>query len=114
MEFPMGCKNAVLPEPIVENHSVFCLTFDKSARIPYNDKLCLFRALTLHLHGNDKLKKETSKLFAAYQQNMEDVDAAKFQGLCTNDIPTFAPFFVEHILNAVPLIFLRYLRSRLC
>ena len=50
--------------------------------------LCLFRALTLLLQGNERLEEERSKLFAAYLQNMEDVDAANFQSVCLNDTPT--------------------------
>ena len=51
-EVPMGCKDAVLPEPLLKNHTINCLTFEESTRQPYNDNLCLFRALALHLHGN--------------------------------------------------------------
>ena len=32
-------------------------------RQPYKDNFCLFRALALHLHGNDKLEQETSNIF---------------------------------------------------
>ena len=57
---PMGCKNAVLPEPLPKNHTINCLTFEESTRQPYNDNLCLFRALALHLHGTQRLEEETS------------------------------------------------------
>ena len=49
---PMGCKDAVLPEPLLKNGSINCLTFEENTRQPYNDNLCLFRALALHLHEN--------------------------------------------------------------
>ena len=62
-DIPMGCKDAILPESLLKNHTVNCLTFEKNARKPYNDNLCLFRALALHLHGNERLEEETSKLF---------------------------------------------------
>ena len=87
-EVPMECKNVVLSEPLIKYHSVSCSTFEKSTRKQYNDNLCLFRALTLHLHGNYKPEEETSKMLAAYLHNMEDVDAAKFPGVRMNDIPT--------------------------
>ena len=48
-DVPMGCKNAVLPEPLLKNHTINCLTFEESTWQPYNINLCLFRALTLHL-----------------------------------------------------------------
>ena len=62
-DIPMGCKDAVLPESILRNRSINCLTFEKITRKPYNDDLCLFIALGLHLHGNERLEEETSKLF---------------------------------------------------
>ena len=60
---PMGCKYTVLLEPVLKNHNVNCLTFEKNTLQPYNDNLCLFRALALHLHGNKTLEEETSKIF---------------------------------------------------
>ena len=43
----MGCKDSVLPEPLSENQKVNCLNFEKKTRKPYNDNLCLFRAVAL-------------------------------------------------------------------
>ena len=60
---PMGCKDTVLPEPLLKNHNVNCLTFERNTSQPYNDNLCLFRALALHLQGNEKSEEETSKVF---------------------------------------------------
>ena len=51
-DLPMGRKDTVLAEPFLKNHNVNCLTFERNTRKPYNDNLCLFRALALHLHGN--------------------------------------------------------------
>ena len=55
---PMGCKDAVLPEPLLRNGTIKCLTFEENRRQPYNDNLCLFRALALHIHGNQRLEEE--------------------------------------------------------
>ena len=55
-DLPIGCKNAVLPEPLLKNHTINCLTFEENTRQPYNDNLCLFRALVLQF-----LDEETSK-----------------------------------------------------
>ena len=52
-DIPMGCKDAVLPESLLRNPSIYCLTFGRNTRQPYKDNLCLFRALALHLHGNE-------------------------------------------------------------
>ena len=62
-DVPMGCKDTVLLEPLLKNHNVNCFTFERNTRQPYNDNLCLFRALALDLHGNEKLEEETSKIF---------------------------------------------------
>ena len=83
----MGCKDTLLPEPLLKNHNVNCLTFERNKRQPYNDKLCLFRALALHLHGNEKLEEETSKTFNLFLNNSEEGEFSKVQGVHLNDIP---------------------------
>ena len=83
----MGCKDTVLPEPLLKNHNVNCLTFERNTRQPYNDNLCLFRALALHLHGNEKLEEETSKNFNFFLKNSEEGDVSKSQSVLLKDIP---------------------------
>ena len=70
-DIPMGCKDTVLPEPLLKNHNVNCLTFEKNTLQPYNDNPSLFRALALHLHGNKKLEEENSKIFNLFLNNSE-------------------------------------------
>ena len=82
----MGCKEAVLPEPLLKNHNVNCLTSERKTRQPYNDNLCSFRALALHLYGNEKLEDETSKNFKLFLKNSEGGDVSKIQGVHSNDI----------------------------
>ena len=36
-DVPMGCKNAVLPEPLLKNHTINSLTFEENTRQPHND-----------------------------------------------------------------------------
>ena len=86
-DVPMGCKDTVLPEPLLKNHNVNCLTFERNTRQPYNNNLCLFRALALHLHGNEKLEEETSKIFKLFLNDSEEGVVSKFQGVHLNDIP---------------------------
>ena len=86
-DVPMGCKDTVLPEPLLRNCNVNCLTFERNTIQPYNDNRCLFRALAVHLHVNEKLEEETSKTFNLFLKNSEDGDVSKFQGLHLNDIP---------------------------
>ena len=83
----MGCKHTVLPEPLLNKHNVNCLTFERNTSQPYNDNLCLFRPLALHLHGNKKLEEETSKTFNLFLNNSEERDPSKFQGAHMTDIP---------------------------
>ena len=86
-DVPMGCKDTVLPEPLLKNHKVNCLTSERETSQPYIDNLYLFRALALHLHGNEKLEEETLKIVNLFFDNSEEGDVSKFQGVNLNDIP---------------------------
>ena len=55
-DIPMGCKDAVLPESLLRNPSIKSLTYEQNTEKTYNDNLCLFRALALYLHGNERLE----------------------------------------------------------
>ena len=90
----MGCKNTVLPEPLLKNHTINCLTFEENTRQPYNNNLCLFHALALHMHGNQRLEEETSRLFNLFMNEMDGLSPDQFQGVHMNDIP-----FVEDLLT---------------
>ena len=83
---PIGCKDTVLPETLLKNPNVNCLTSEKNTLQPYNDNLCLFKASALHLHGNKKLE-ETSKIFNLFLNNIEEKDPSKFRGVHMTDIP---------------------------
>ena len=85
-DIPMGCTDAVLPDPLLKNLTVNFLTFEQNTRQPYNDNLCLFRALALHLHGNEKLEEETCKLFNCYLEKQGGIEPANFQGVCVDDV----------------------------
>ena len=86
-DVPIGCKVTVLLEPLLRNRNENCLIFQRNTLQPYNDNLCLFRELALHLHGNEKLEEETSKIFNLFLKNSEEGDVSKFQGVLLNDIP---------------------------
>ena len=87
-DIPMGCKDAVLPETLSKNHSVKCLAYEQNTKKPYKDNLCLFRALSLHLHRNERFKEETSKLFNLFLVDSTNPQPSKFQGVCMDDIPS--------------------------
>ena len=70
-EVPMGCKNAVLPEPLLKSHQTNCLTYEENTRQPYNDNLCFYQALAIHMHETQRLEPETSKLFDLFINKMD-------------------------------------------
>ena len=85
--YPWVVKDSVLPEPLLKNQNVNCQTFKKNTRKPYNDNLCLFRAVALHLFSNNRLEEETSKIFHLFSNNCGEADPSKFQGVHMTDIP---------------------------
>ena len=95
---PMGCKKAVLLEPLLRNGTINCLTYDENTRQPFNENLCLFRALALHLHGTQRLEEETSKLFNLFINKVDGLSPIQFQGVNMNDIPTVEDLLTLNIL----------------
>ena len=90
----MGCNDAVLPEPLLKKCKINCLTFQRKRRQPYNDNLCLFRALALHLHGNQRMEEEFSKIFNLFINKVDALSTHQFHGLHMNEIP-----FVEDLIT---------------
>ena len=97
-DVPMGYKNAVLPEPLLKIDRINCLTFEENTRQPYNDNLCLFRALALHLHGNQRLEKETSKIFNSVINKMDGLSPNQLKGVHMNGIPIVEDLLTSNIL----------------
>ena len=93
-DVPMGCKDAVLPEPLLKSHTINCFTFEENTKQSYKDNLCLFRAPAVHLHGTQRLEAETSSLFNLFTNKMDGLGADQIQGVLMNDIP-----FVEDLLT---------------
>ena len=87
-DIPLGGKDAVLPESFLRNHTVNCPTYEQNTKKPYKDSLCFFRALALHLHGNDKrLEEDTLKLLNLFLINSSNPDPLLFQVVCKDDFP---------------------------
>ena len=86
-DVPMGCKNAALSKPLLKICTINCLTFEENTRQPYNDNLCLFHALALHMHGNQRLEEETSKIFNSFINKMDGLSPNQFKEVHMNDIP---------------------------
>ena len=81
-----GCKEAVLPETFLKSHSQLSYLRTEHQKTKQRHNLCRFRALALHLHGNERLEGETSKLFNLFLINSKNLDPSKFQGVCMDDI----------------------------
>ena len=81
----MGCPDSVLPEPLLKKHSVNCLSSDKNKQ-PYKDHLCLFRALTMYLHGHINLNAHTSQLFTEFIAK-SGYDPKNFRGVAIDELP---------------------------
>ena len=77
----------MLPEPLSKSRNVNCLTYEQNTKKPYKYNLCLFRALALHLHGNERLDEETSKFFKLFLNNCGEADPSKFQCVHMTDVP---------------------------
>ena len=99
-DVPMWCKNAVLPAPLLKNHSINCLTYEENTRQPKRDNLSLFRALVLHLHDTQRLEEETAKLFNLFIDKTDGLSPNQFQGLHMNDNP-----IVEDLLTLKILLY---------
>ena len=89
-----------LTEPLPKNYTNDCLTFGENTRQPYKDNLCLFRALALHMHGNQRLEEETSKIFNLIINKMDGLSADQLRGVHMNDI-----FIVEDLLSLNILLY---------
>ena len=63
---PMGCPDSVILEPVLRKNHVTYLVSDQNTKQPYNDNLCLFRALAVHLPGTTSLETATSMIFIVF------------------------------------------------
>ena len=97
-DVPMGCNDAVLPKPLLRNGTINCLTFEENTRQPYNDNLCLFRVLFLHMNRNQRLEEETSNLFNLFINKMDGLTPNQFQRVHMNDIPTVEDLLTLNIV----------------
>ena len=59
---PIGCTDSPLPEPLLRNPEVNCLLSNGHDE-PYNDNLCLFRAIATHLFGSVAVELQAIKIF---------------------------------------------------
>ena len=91
-EVSVGCRDTVLPDPLLKNRSVRCLIFEEFIR---NDNLFPFRSLALILNENRRLQEENSKIFNLFPEKSGQTDTANVRGVCMQDITA-----VEDIVHA--------------
>ena len=67
------------------NTQVNCLLSDQDKQ-PYKDHLCIFRALTMYLHGHSNLDAHTSQLFTEFISK-SGYNPNTLRGVAINDLP---------------------------
>ena len=94
----MSCEDAFLPKDLVENHTIKCLTFNENTGQPYEHNLCLFPALALLLHGNERLEEDTSKIFNTFMNRMDGLCPNQFKGVHMNDSRVVEDLLAPNVL----------------
>ena len=61
-DVPIACKDAILPEPLLKNHTKKCLTYEEKTCQPYKRNLCFFVRLLSFCTEIDIWKKIHVKL----------------------------------------------------
>ena len=94
----MGCKEAVLPKPLLRYCTINCLTFEQNTTQLYNDNFCPFCSVAFHLHENQMLEEESSKTFIFFLSRMDGLNPSQFQGVHMNNIPIVDDLLFLNIL----------------
>ena len=76
VDHPIGCVGINLPDYVKNNKAIVGLEKDRYRKTTYNDNLCLFRCLALHLG------REAAALYAEYT----DTSAHDFAGVTLDDL----------------------------
>ena len=99
-DVPLRCKDAVLPETVLKNCTINCLTYGEKTKQTFIDNLCVFQALASPLQGKQRLEEDISNLFNLFINKMDGLGAYEFQGGHVNDIP-----IVEDLLTLSILLY---------
>ena len=87
VDYPIGCVGVTLPDYVKNNKAIVGLAKDEHGAI-YNDNLCLFRCLGLHL-GRD-----VTTLYEEYT----DQPVLKFEGVVIDELPKVESVFEVNIV----------------
>ena len=99
----MGCPVSLIPEKLLRNYHVFCFVSDQNTKQPYNDTLCLFRAIAVHLHGTTNLETSTSKIFNDFLEK-SGCDPKQICGVSMDNLPIVEDVVEKNIfINAIDI-----------
>ena len=82
---PLGCMTQNIPSILLRNGYVNCFVSDCEIK-PYQDNLCMFRALAYDLYGSDELQQNTLKLMQSSLSATRRGDET-FPGIHEDHIP---------------------------
>ena len=82
---PLGCITQNIPSILLRNGYVKCFVSDCEKK-PYQDNLCMFRALAYNLYGSDELQIKTMELMQMFLSATRRDDET-FPGIHEDDIP---------------------------
>ena len=91
----LGCLDSVAPEPLLRNPEVNCLV-SNGHDVPYNDNLCLFRAISIHLFGSVDVEPHAMQLFDNFV-SATDCDPENFMGVSRDQIPVIENLVEKNI-----------------
>ena len=86
-------SDVVLPDYLLKKTSLTCFVNNRDGK-PYNDNLCMFRALMFHRHKSYKVEREVE---TAYLQWSSDVSKKEFTGVKIEEISKFEEVFAINV-----------------
>ena len=91
----MGCTDTPLPEPLLRKPEVNRLVSNGHDE-PYNDNLCLFCAIAVHLFGSEDVELHTTKIFQKFA-TASGYDPENFTGVSFDQIPKIEELIKQNI-----------------
>ena len=92
---PLGCTDSPLPEPLLRNPEVNCLV-SNGHNEPYNDNLCLFRAIVIHLFGSLDVELHATEIFHNFI-TVSGCHPESFTGVSFDQIPIIEELIKQNI-----------------
>ena len=86
-------SDVVLPDHLIKKKSLTCFVNNRDGK-PYNDNLCMFRALMFHRHKSYKVERDVE---TAYLQWNSDVSKKDFSGVKLEELPKFEEVFAINV-----------------